>query len=400
MSKAENALIIHEALWDIWPERGPMAMHKDGLTLIFDERPALVLKDEDTIIGIDAMVRAFRAGYEVKVDPHRRFILPPVIHEGQFDPIGAYQSILFDSIAEAPAPGGWRTKGTVTTLYPEASGHDGFISSRDDTYSNARQGISSVITLFSVGGTEIWVGQDFDGFEYTCYEAFIQFPTDTLGSLETITDAVFSLWLTADNSATNFTVQIKQYDWGVDLTTGDYLSGTGLASASTRLTLATSGIGSTGAYKTFTNDASFVGSIDPTDEYHMVVCSSRHAAGSTPTGDEFVKFSTVDQSGTTQDPKLVLTHTSSVPPLTTATASAASNAITHTGGNQVSLETGLATALSNPVEYQDLYIDLATATATATVGEMGYSQAQPPNFEPPRMPPGQANIRPRLPAGG
>jgi hypothetical protein len=56
-----------------------------------------------------------------------------------------------------------------------------------------------------------------------------------------------------------------------------------------------------------TSEAAFLSNINTSGFTRMVTCSDRVTAGTQPTGDEYTYISSADETGTTQDPKLVIT---------------------------------------------------------------------------------------------
>ncbi len=297
----------------------PPTLVRGDVTIVFDAPPGLIRNSQGNIIGVDAMIRAFRNGVELVIDPHRIFINPPVqvpsgvksVFRGsqvdvmKLDAVAAFTNILFQSIEETPAPGGFRTKGTVTTVFSDTV--DGRVNSNSTTYSLARSG-----TALSADDTETFsaVGQDYNTFvalNYFCFETFFSFDTSSIGDTDQITSAVFSLALAADSSTTDFTINAHLKDWGAGVTTADWVAGASIAAQTLLATRATSGLA--GGYNAFTeNGSNFTANVNKTGSTRFMCSSSRHSGNNTPTGAEFVYFYMANEAGTTSDPKLVVTH--------------------------------------------------------------------------------------------
>ena len=126
------------------------------LRLIFDRLPTLVRNKAGEVVGVEVMVRLFRGVDEIPIDPHRVIINPPTVPRvnltyeegvldvatggfigtgrivaqksatkgrayrrivGAPDPEAALIEAVWGSVDRVPNAKGWRTKGTVTTVY-------------------------------------------------------------------------------------------------------------------------------------------------------------------------------------------------------------------------------------------------------------------------------------------
>lgn len=180
---------------------------------------------------------------------------------------------------------------------------DGFVYSTNATYATARTGSGQFAAT-----TFLRVGQYWDGSAYYCYEGFLGFDTSSIPDTDTVSAATLSIMLETDNSTTDFTTQARLFTWsGSGLTTADWTSGASLTET-LLATLNSSGIVAVGNYADFT-DSAMPANINKTGNTEIRLNSSRHAAGNTPTGHEELRFYASVQTGTTQDPKLTVTHT-------------------------------------------------------------------------------------------
>ena len=175
------------------------------------------------------------------------------------------------------------------------------ITSNNSVYATARTGGTTSL----LGAGDARVGQRFSTPTYSCYETLIEFDsTGVLASGDTITSATLRLYLRFDDSTTDFTAEAYISDYGASVTTGDYVSGASLSGLTKVATLATSGIGSTGAYKSFV-DVALPANVVKNGKTRILIASDRHAAATTPTGNEYLTFYAYD---VTNPPKLDITY--------------------------------------------------------------------------------------------
>lgn len=211
---------------------------------------------------------------------------------------------------------------TVTTVFSGTT--DGQINSSNTggVYATARTGgtltADTASTTFSVGQ----VFTDLKVDQYDCLEGFLSFDTSGVPDGDGVSSIVLDVWLVTDSSTTDFTLEARERDWGASLTTADWVSGASLGALTLMASISTSGIGATGAYKTLTSQAAFLTATNlKTGTVYLLLDSSRHVGNNAPTNPESVVLSSADNSGTTQDPKLTITHSSpnAMPPFQNTT---------------------------------------------------------------------------------
>lgn len=325
-----RAEAIRAATGEEWAARPAGKLEKqgrDGLKLVVAKAPEFILDDDGEIVGVDAWVQLFdERGRELPIDPHRRIINPPtvpragvrLVDTGQrehglpvmarqvtADPMAAFWEAVWDSVEEAPNTKGWRTRGTVTTVFAGIS--DGSIESEDEVYSTTRAGNALAIT----DGLSVGQYNDDTFGLYGCVESFVSFDTSAIPDVATVSAVDLAMWLTGDSSDTDFTVEARTSDWGVSLASADWVAGASLGGLTLLASINTSGIGATGSYKTYTSQAAFLTAPNlKTGTVYILISSSRHRIGNTPglATFEAVTFASADVSGTTQDPKLTITH--------------------------------------------------------------------------------------------
>lgn len=190
---------------------------------------------------------------------------------------------------------------TTFTIY--AGTTDGLLTGVDADYATAQASADSAETA----GGSFPVGQRFVSPNYQCWEGFLEFDTSVIGAGATVNSATLSLDGFSDNSATDFTAEAWQYDWGGTLETADWRTPVQVAALTKLATFASSGY-STG-YNDFTSQAAFPGAVNLSGFTRMVLASDRFTASTTPTGEERINFSSANAAGTTEDPKLVVDAT-------------------------------------------------------------------------------------------
>lgn len=236
----------------------------------------------------------------------------------------------------------------MATLTVYAGAADESLSANGGTYAQTRDATSPAI-LNTYGSIE--AGQDYadlgeGDYEYRVYQGFIGFDTSALGSTAIVSAVALSLYATTSGSLVatipptqSFTVQARSYDWGASVTNADWRTGSQLSSLTLVASKTTVGM-TNNAYLTFNeNGTDFQTQINKTGTTRLIIVSDRQVgSGTAPTTDEFTQFSNAETSGTTQDPKLVVTYTLplsvSVSP---ATMSVTPNGLDRTAAKNVSL---------------------------------------------------------------
>jgi hypothetical protein len=194
---------------------------------------------------------------------------------------------------------------TTTTVWSDAGDFE--VTSFSTTYATARdhggsdEGITANATL-------IFVGQNYINPTYYCIEMFLAFDTSSIADTDVVSTGVLSLWGISDNDPSNLNaVTARAYDWGGTAEVTDFRTASQLLALTSLATVAAATYASS-AYFSFTTQAGMAGNINKTGFTRMVVHSDRHAAGTAPSGDEYWQINSGDNTGTTSDPKLVITH--------------------------------------------------------------------------------------------
>jgi hypothetical protein len=150
---------------------------------------------------------------------------------------------------------------------------------------------------FYVTDTHFVIGQqysaDFDS--YTIYQADIAFDTTGLPENEAIESATIAAWLVSGPGTTDFTIEVRQHDWGTTVDAEDWLKGSDLDSKPLLASLPTTSL--VAGYNEFAAEDALVAAISPTGVLRAVVCSDHHRLGTAPTGDETATFNSADAGG-------------------------------------------------------------------------------------------------------
>ena len=204
----------------------------------------------------------------------------------------------------------------MSTLVVYSDTTDGFLFSEDSFgtgYSAARDGTGNV-GITTDTGTNLRTGQTrIGGATYDVWEAFIAFDTSSLTAGATVSAAVLNLTAQIDSSTTDFTVEARLRDWGTSVDTGDWVAGGGLSALTLLAHYATSGGFVPDTAYDLVNDT-FPANVNKTGSTRLILSSNRTTGNNVPTGSEYVTARSADQTGTTQDPKLTVTYSSSYDP--------------------------------------------------------------------------------------
>lgn len=190
---------------------------------------------------------------------------------------------------------------TTTTVFAATS--DGRVRSTDGDYATAAAGADLHL---ETSGDNASIGQ---ATVFEIYQAFFGFDTSGIADGDTVSQVDLSLYGAGDNSNDDFVLTALNYNWsGGGLTIADFRNPTQLGALTSLATFNTSGFDDSD-YNTFTSaGAVFNSHINKTGTTYLMVVSDQNIAASEPTDDEFVDVSLADEIGTTQDPKLVITH--------------------------------------------------------------------------------------------
>lgn len=186
----------------------------------------------------------------------------------------------------------------ITTIYASA---DGTAYGENSAYATARTTAAASLT------SSLVVGQTLAGSTYRCYEAFLQFNCSALGSYGkfTITDVDLFLKVQDDLDAVSFDLNVVGRNYGSTFEQADYVSGAGIT-GTVKFQDASSAFADE-VYRQLTqasawDSAALINYSGSSSAIMYMAYSSRHAAGTTPAGNECLTFYSSAAAGTTSDP--------------------------------------------------------------------------------------------------
>lgn len=202
--------------------------------------------------------------------------------------------------------------GTVSTFYADTG--DGHVYSNSTSYASTRSG-SNLSASTNVFAREVrWAKS---GSDYYIFEGFFRFDTSAIGVSDEITSAELALHGagTSIQNADGWTnILARLYDYGAGLDTGDYRATDGTSSGDTLLASLPRTSWSTSAYNTFSSESEFASSVTKGGWTGLYVLIQEAEAATAPTGTNQAVWYSADESGTSTDPKLVVTHAAATKP--------------------------------------------------------------------------------------
>lgn len=291
--------------------------------------------------GIEVFAQAWRNGKQLgfgkdgTVDIERfRIFNPPILvpdelgpivrestHDGivkrrplREDPTQALKEALAHTISVVGIEGADIEQGkigrTTSTFFSDAGG-DGYTENNNLNYANGRNAASG--TAATAGGTQMLWGQQFHvgSSNYFFWRSHATWDTSSLPDTDEISAAVLSLFGTTkeDTVGTTPSAQIVSNSQASDtsLASGDYDQlGTTVFSTISYAAF------STVAYNDFTLDANGIAQISKTGFSKFGMRTNKDVSATPPSNSgnnlERLWSYAADQAGTTNDPKLVITH--------------------------------------------------------------------------------------------
>lgn len=243
---------------------------------------------------------------------------------------------------------------TTHTIYAD-SGDDSVKCISPTSYGDARSGAGS-LSLAGSANLYLPAGQGLSGSTYFFYEGMLDFDTSSISDSALVSSVTLSLYGSYNGWTTAATLQARLNDFGATITTGDFVAGADLSSKTLLATFASSGW-STSGYNDMTSESAFVSSIDKTGNTRLLICTDRMVSGTTPTTHEYCTFRSADNTGTSQDPKLVVV---AVDPAS-GTIAETLGAFSMSAAGEVDIEGSLAEALG--------VFEMSSSVVTSAPGE-------------------------------
>lgn len=192
------------------------------------------------------------------------------------------------------------------TIYSGSA--DGGLFSSGGTYAQNRAGTGGgTSVLADATSTASYVGQDGNSGD-AVYEAFLTFDTSTV--VGTIATATLSIYGVDNITTTDFTATAAVRDYGATLEAADWVAGASLSALTTVATFNTTGYAA--SYMAFT-DVAMPANVNQSGSTRLIIYSNRTSDNNDPTTDELFGFATSEETGTSQDPKLVVVTSGSRP---------------------------------------------------------------------------------------
>lgn len=204
---------------------------------------------------------------------------------------------------------------TVTTIYSDTS--DGYANAGPSVSFAALRAVATAGFSISVGDTTR-VGIYISSSNYWGYQSFLSFDTSVIPDLDPITGVLLSIWGTVLGAQYSGQVQqARAAGWDGSISTDDWFTGTEFAALPLLATQPSANF-TVGSYSDFTSEAAFPANINVTGATTIVLCTEVYATGSSPgsgtSANWDIRFLSADWAGTTQDPKLTITHGASFLP--------------------------------------------------------------------------------------
>jgi hypothetical protein len=255
---------------------------------------------------------------------------------------------------------------TVTIVFGKTS--DAYLHTYNATYATARSGPASGVDT----GTALYTGQHFGSGSYGTFEAFVGYDYTTPPTNEVITACCLRLFtLNMLNASLAQDIEWRGFLWSPSgVTVADWRTPAQLAAA--RLDGLVHMLSGAASKTIQTSSDELLNAMRTVNSMEHVVTTSRMRAGTTPTTDEAIAFSSADESGTAYDPQMVYT-------------SAPRSTLFGVLGAQVEVSNGWAWLESNglaaptiTLKYRPFTSSTVTTIATLPVNTSGTNTFQTP----------------------
>lgn len=185
-----------------------------------------------------------------------------------------------------------------------------------NTYAQARAG-QSLVAADTAGSAFLQHG-NVNGsgkgtFTYSIKNLYFAFDTSVVPSGDSVTAVDFSLVTASSKGGSTWNaVEAFYYDWGAALTTADWVDGT-IVAGLTKVASVTLAAWTVNARNSFVeNGSNFKNNIQKGSTTRLFVCFDTFRTGTAPSDSQLVgAVSFTEDTGTTNDPKLIVTTTAS-----------------------------------------------------------------------------------------
>jgi hypothetical protein len=201
---------------------------------------------------------------------------------------------------------------TDSTFYPdphaETTTCDGSSRNSNSNWTTCRNATTG--STATANSSTHYISTGLEGSTYNIYPFFCLFDTSAIGDDETISAAVLSVYRGGDNSNNqNLSVSQTSPASNTDITTADFNDRGHLGSeGSSRSSF---GNDTTAGYVDLTLNSTGRGWISKTGVSKLGLVGAEDWDNSAPAGNKYTQLRTAEYAGTTNDPKLVVTHAAS-----------------------------------------------------------------------------------------
>lgn len=192
---------------------------------------------------------------------------------------------------------------TVTVVYSDLS--DKYIYCSNTDMQTAMDGGGSFST--SATTTSIYTGAFLSGATHIYMEGYFRFDTSAVGT-DSVSDAVFSAISSANNTTIDVLLEFRALTWDGASGSGDWKTTAQLAALTRVASINTSVYVNSVTYIDHTSDAAFTSEINGSGYTSIIGHFDGHATSTAATGKSYFWYRSSDTTGTTQDPKLTITH--------------------------------------------------------------------------------------------
>lgn len=226
------------------------------------------------------------------------------------DPVEAFKQALFQTISIV---GKTNTKikygsvgNTTSTFYTGAG--DGYVQRVNQASWTAARDTADGVDVDYTSASALVIGEEEFVGNFNIFRVFLPFDTSAIPDSDTISSATLSVWPTSGSGERLIGVIQTSQSSNTTLAVGDFdaLTVNGATEGATRTYLTT-----TGAYTNYTLNASGIGWISKTGFSKFGLRNSDDLDNVDPAAvRDYTFVSTSEETGTTQDPKLVVEHAS------------------------------------------------------------------------------------------
>ncbi|WP_020594092.1 hypothetical protein [Kiloniella laminariae] len=199
---------------------------------------------------------------------------------------------------------------TVTVIYAEM---DKYISSGAYVAGQSAEGTGYGIFSYASSST-ISAGARFNGASYSCDQAFLRFDTSSIGY--DVTDVLLSIFGHSDSSVVDADLVVRAVVWDGGPGPSDFVKGSDLSSLVKVANLNTASY--LDSYFSFDSTDNFKDAIVGGGFTSLMIHYANQEYGLGATASEYINFKSKRNIGSSQDPKLIITHELPAPPVVTA----------------------------------------------------------------------------------